>query len=212
MTPTTGRPRSQLVILAIVAGVGLAVAAGAGWASATGAGFLIHIHGGHYVAFYALVAGLTMSLTALAVLAGWVVRPAPRRFWRLAALLGIAVCAGLAASTCAAWEDDTGATLVPVGLGAAALALIITAAVIKIAADRGVVRFYLLVGIAAYPVGWLTTFAWWSEGFEPIRYTVGRVTKLFWPTAPGRVSGKSPGTKPHSSRNASPLPAIPSTC
>ena len=170
MTPTTGRPRPPLVILAIVAGVGLAIAACAGWASATGAGFLIHIHGGHYVAFYALAAGLTMSLTALAVLVGWVVRPAPRRFWRLAALLGIAVCAGLAASTCAAWGDDTGPALVPVGLGAAALALIITAAVIKFAADRGVVRFFALVGIAAYPVGWLTAFAWHGGFNGPIGF------------------------------------------
>ena len=170
MTPTTGRPRPQLVILAIAAGVGLAIAACAGWASATGAGFLIHIHGGHYVAFYALAAGLTMSLTALAVLVGWVVRPAPRRFWRLAALLGIAVCAGLAASTCAAWGNDTGPALVPVGLGAAALALIITAAVIKFAADRGVVRFFALVGIAAYPVGWLTAFTWHGGFNGPIGF------------------------------------------
>ena len=115
-------------------------------------------------------AGLTMSLTALAVLVGWVVRPAPRRFWRLAALLGIAVCAGLAASTCAVWGNDTGPALVPVGLAAAALALIITAAVIKLAADRGVVRFFALVGIAAYPVGWLTAFAWHGGFNGPIGF------------------------------------------
>lgn len=182
MTPTTGRPRPQLVILAIAAGVGLAIAlaiaAGAGVAIATGFGLLLYI--GYYFTFYALaVAGLTIVLTALAILAGRVVRPAPGRFWRLAALPGIAVGAGLASSTCAIRADDTGATLVALGLGAAALALIITAAVIKIAADRGVVRFYLLVGIAAYPVGWLTAFAWWSEGPNPIRYTVGYTGIVF---------------------------------
>ena len=161
MTPTTGRPRPQLVILAIAAGFGL----------------LLYID--YYFTSYALaVAGLTIVLTALAILAGRVLRLAPGRFWRLAALPGIEVGAGLASSTCAIRADDTGATLVALGLGAAALALIITAAVIKIAVDRGVVRFYLLVGIAAYPVGWLTAFAW-SEGFNPIRYTVGYTGIVF---------------------------------
>ena len=181
MTPTTGRPRPQLVILAIAAGVGLAIAL------AIAAGFWLLLYIDYYFTSYALVvAGLTIVLTALAILAGRVVRPAPGRFWRLAALPGIEVGAGLASSTCAIRADDTGAiraddtgaTLVALGLGAAALALIITAAVIKIAADRGVVRFYLLVGIAAYPVGWLTAFAW-SEGFNPIRYTVGYTGIVF---------------------------------
>ena len=95
MMPTIGRPRRLLVILAIVAGVGLAMAVGAGLGIATEFGFLLH--DGYYVAFMVLAAvGLAMALAALAVLVGRVVRPAPRWFWRLAALLGIAACAGLA--------------------------------------------------------------------------------------------------------------------
>ena len=39
-----------------------------------------------------------------------------------------------------------------------------------------------------------------------------RVVKLYWPTAPRRVSGISPGTTPHSWRNVSPPPATHSTC
>ena len=72
--------------------------------------------------------------------------------------------------------------VVAVGLGAAALALLITVAVIKIiadriTADRGLVRFYALVGIAAYPVGWLIALAWHSgEGFfNPFGYAAGIV-------------------------------------
>lgn len=165
--PTIGRPRAQLVILAIAAAAGLAIAVSAALAIETGAGFLLH--DGYYVAFSALAAaGLTMALTALAVLAGQAARPAPPWFWRLAALLGITVCAGLASSTCASLADDTDTTFVAVG--AAVLALTITAAVIKIAADRGVVRFFALVGIAAYPVGWLMAFAWDVGFFEPIGY------------------------------------------
>lgn len=168
MTPTTRRPRPQLVILTVIAGVGLAIAVGAGLAMATDAWFLFH--DGYSYAFVVLAAaGLAIAVTALAILAGRTARSAPRWFWRLAALLGVTVCAGLASSTCAGWANDSAATLVTVGLGAAALALVITTAVIKIAADRGVVRFFALVGIAAYPAGWLMAFAW-GEDFNPIGY------------------------------------------
>ena len=158
MMPTTRRPRPHLVILAIIAVIGLALAVGAGLSIATGAGSLGHL-------LIPAAAGLTIAFTALAVLLGRVAQPAPPSFWRLAALLGITVCAGLASGSCAVltavWTAvDSDTTIVAVGMGAAALALLITVAVIKLAADRGVVRFYALAGIVAYPVGWLTAFAW----------------------------------------------------
>ena len=164
MMPTARRPRPHLVILAIIAVIGLAIAVGVGLSIATGAGFIMD--DGDYLAFFGLgAAGLTSALTALAVLLGRVARPAPPAFWRVAALLGIAICAGLASGSCAVltavWTAvDSDTTIAAVGMGAAALALLITVAVIKIAADRGVVRFYALAGIVAYPVGWLTAFAW----------------------------------------------------
>ena len=162
MMPTARRPRPHLVIPAIIAVIGLAIAVGVGLSIATGAGFIMD--DGDYLAFFGLgAAGLTISLTALVVLLGRVVRPAPPSFWRVAALLGIAICAGLASGSCSLWVADTDTNynaVIAVGLGAAALALLITVAVIKLAADRGVVRFYALAGIVAYPVGWLTAFAW----------------------------------------------------
>ena len=171
MTPTTRRPRPHLIIPAFAAVIGLAIAIGAGLSIATGAGFIMD--DGDYYAFLGLAAaGLTIALTALAVLLGRVVRPASPAFWRLAALLGITACAGLASGACAALGADDSDTTIAVGLGAAALALLITAVVIKIIADRGVVGFYALTGIAAYPAGWLTALAWYSgEGFSnPLWY------------------------------------------
>lgn len=172
MMPATRRPRPQLVILAIIAVIGLAIAVGAGF--------------GNYYAFYGLApAGLTIAFTALAVLLGRVVRSAPPSFWRVAALLGIAICAGLASGSCSLWAADTDTdfnAVIAVGLGAAALALLITVAVIKIiadriAADRGVVRFYALAGIAAYPAGWLMVLAW--DGDTATFYPLGYASSVF---------------------------------
>ena len=171
MTPTTRRLRPHLLILATAAVIGLAIAIGAGLSIATGAGFIMD--DGDYYAFLGLAAaGLTIAFTAVAVLLGRIVRPASPAFWRLAALLGITACAGLASGSCAVWGADDSDTAIAVGLGAAALALLITVAVIKIIADRGVVRFYALAGIAAYPAGWLTALAWHAgEGFSnPLWY------------------------------------------
>ena len=179
MMPTARHPRPHLVILAIIAVLGLAIAVGAGLSIATSARFIMD--DGDYLAFFGLaVAGLTSALTALAVLVGRVVRPAPPSFWRVAALLGIAICAGLASGSCSLWAADTDTNfnaVIAVGLGAAALALLITVAVIKIiadriAADRGVVRFYALAGIAAYPAGWLIALAWDGDtaAFHPLGY------------------------------------------
>lgn len=171
MTPTTRRLRPHLLILTAVAVIGLAIAVGAGLSIATGAGFIMDVV--HYYAFSVLtVVGLTIALTALAILLGRIARPAPPAFWRLAALLGITACAGLASGACAVWGADDSDTTIAVGLGAAALALLITVAVIKIIADRGVVGSYALAGIAAYPAGWLTALAWYTgEGFSnPLWY------------------------------------------
>ncbi len=48
-----------------------------------------------------------------------------------------------------------------------------------------------------------------TEAFEPESDYLGRVVKLFWPTAPGPVSGRLPGMTPRFWHTASPHPAIP---